>query len=272
MSKKQKHLEELSDIFNHFPNREFNEELYSYIRTNSNLPGPRGNLELAAAFEETISNKAASVTPTKLWELCSAMVSFSVEEASVNDPKVLIVFCGIRGLGAIGTSFPEYDEKVLVQLRNLAQDSRWRVREAVAMALQNLLSDDNVKIRKKLEEWIKEGDWLVVRGVVAGIAEPRLLENSSFAEWALEVHVKVIDMIAASSNRKSEEFRTLRQALGYTLSVVVKAIPASGFRFLEALIERDNNDIKWIIRENLKKKRLVSNFPKEVDFLIQHLR
>lgn len=272
MSKKQKHAEELVKIFKTLATRETWEELYSYIITNSNLPGPRGNLELAAAFEEIISSQSAISTPKQLWELCSEMTNLSAEYAPTNDPKEFIAFCGTRGLGAIGTSFPEYQEKALIHLKNLAKDPRWRMREAVAMTLQRLLSGGDIKIRRKLDDWIEQGDWSVLRGVMAGIAEPRLLLDSGFAEWALEAHMKVLDRIAKSPNRESEEFRTLRKALGYTLSVIVQAKPSAGFHYLETLIERDDTDIKWIVKQNLTKKRLATNFPREVDLLIRKVR
>ncbi|MFW9793695.1 MAG: hypothetical protein ACFFEE_05315 [Candidatus Thorarchaeota archaeon] len=271
MSKKQKHIADLSEIFASKPKRKAQEDLVRYITVNSNLPGPRGNLELASAFEELVSDRASRNSVEELWELCSSMSNLSSIEAPVNDPKEFIAFCGTRGLGAIGEKCQEYQKKTLFRLQTLAQDSRWRMREAVAMALQRLLSGDNNKIRRELEDWIEKGDWLVLRGTMAGIAEPHLLKDIDFAEWALEAHVKVLDRIRDSSNRKSDEFRVLRKALGYTLSVVVKAIPSSGFRFLRELIKMDDKDIKWIVKENLKKKRLVTNFPKEVDKLAKIL-
>lgn len=267
MSKKQKHIIDLRRILSSASKRKVQDELFRYIIANSNLPGPRGNLELASAFEETISSQISKDSVEELWELCSFMSNISAEEAPVNDPKEFIAFCGTRGLGAIGAALPEYQEKTLFRLRTLAQDSRWRMREAVAMALQKLLSNSDIRIRKELENWIEQGDWLVLRGVVAGIAEPSLMKDVGFAKWALEVHVKVFDRLGVSSNRKSDEFRILRKALGYTLSVVVKAVPSTGFQLLEELIKKENADIKWIVKENLKKKRLLSNFPEEVALL-----
>ncbi|MFX1559483.1 MAG: hypothetical protein ACFFBL_02735 [Promethearchaeota archaeon] len=271
MNKKQKHIVDLREILVITLKRKAQDELYRYIVENSNLPGPRGNLELASAFEEIVSDQTSKNSVEEIWELCSSMSNFSATEAPVNDPKEFIAFCGTRGLGAIGAVCPEYQEKTLFYLRTLAQDSRWRMREAVAMALQKLLSGGDINIRRELEDWIDEGDWLVLRGVVAGIAEPSLLKDRVFAKWALEAHSKVLQKIRASPNRKSDEFRTLRKALGYSLSVVVKAIPSLGFHLLEELIKMDDADMKWIIKENLKKKRLVSNFPEEVDLIISKL-
>jgi len=50
--------------------------------------------------------------------------------------------------------------------------------------------------------------------------------------------------------------RALRQALGYTLSVVTAASPETGFHLMEELAALPDPDIIWIVRENMKKKRL----------------
>lgn len=271
MSKKQCHLADISDILDSSATLKVQENLNSYIIKNSNLPGPRGNLELATAFEEAIFQRTTTDSAKDLWILCVTMTSLSVEDAPVNDPRVLIPFCGTLGLGAIGAAHPRRRMKSLLHLRTLAADSRWRMREAVAMALCKLLTTGDAQIREETERWIEEGNWLVMRAALAGIAEPSLLGDSSFVDWALAVHKKALDRILTASDRKSSEFKTLRQALGYTLSVIVQAAPVPGFLLLESQLKMDDSDINWIVRQNLKKKRLATRFPTEVDSLLQRV-
>jgi hypothetical protein len=64
--------------------------------------------------------------------------------------------------------------------------------------------------------------------------------------------------------RKTDDFKALRRALGYTLSVVVRALPNPGFAWLRELAASSDPDVRWIVRENLKKNRLVKNYPQEV--------
>jgi hypothetical protein len=56
--KKERHKEELSPIFNKLSRTEGREELFAYITGNSNLPGPRANLELADAFADLVEKHA----------------------------------------------------------------------------------------------------------------------------------------------------------------------------------------------------------------------
>jgi hypothetical protein len=53
--------------------------------------------------------------------------------------------------------------------------------------------------------------------------------------------------------------------LGYSLSVVVSSIPEEGFEFMRRLAGSRDVDILWVVRENLKKNRLVRRHPREVE-------
>ena len=50
--------------------------------------------------------------------------------------------------------------------------------------------------------------------------------------------------------------RTLRQALGYCWSVAVAADPDLALPAFEALEASADPDVRWIVRENLRKARL----------------
>jgi hypothetical protein len=46
--------------------------------------------------------------------------------------------------------------------------------------------------------------------------------------------------------------------MGYCWSVVVAALPESGKPLMEKWLNSENKDILWTMKENLKKKRLIS--------------
>jgi hypothetical protein len=59
----------------------------------------------------------------------------------------------------------------LKQLRQFASDSRWRIREAVAMALQRV-GDINIEfLLQEMEEWSK-GNLFEKRAAIAALCEP----------------------------------------------------------------------------------------------------
>ena len=66
----------------------------------------------------------------------------------------------------------------------------------------------------------------------------------------------VTEELAEVDDRRSDEFRTLRKTLGYGWSVAVVALPEEGKPRFEQLLESDDPDVRWVARENLRKKRL----------------
>jgi hypothetical protein len=263
MSKIEGHREDLVDLLNDFLKTDDEEKIRGFLVSNSNLPGPRGNLELAEAFAEVVEDY--SVThPQEIWTLASRLADVPPREAPVNNPKEFLPFCGVVAIGAIGSVQSTFYRKAFAFLKEQADDPRWRTREAVAMGIQKLVAKQSRNTLKGLESWIENSEWLAMRAVAAGVAEPALLRDEQTARKALELHKKIFAQILAVRERKSDEFKTLRQALGYSLSVVICAIPQEGFEYMQQLVDSQDADILWVTKENLKKNRLIKNFPDEV--------
>ncbi len=154
MSKKENHKKDLVNLFDEFLKTGEEGKIIEYIISNSNLPGPRANLELAEAFAEVVENYF-SKDPEGLWSFCLKLIKISSDEAPVNDPREFLPFCGACAIGAIGSVSSTLFHKALSSLQELADDPRWRIRESVAMGIQKLLAKQSQKTLKELESWIK---------------------------------------------------------------------------------------------------------------------
>jgi hypothetical protein len=99
---------------------------------------------------------------------------------------------------------------------------------------------------------------LVKRAAVAGVCEPRLLDRPATVQRVFGILDRVTKAVGAArpDQRRLDEFRVLRQALGYCWSVAIAASPAAGFDRFESWSGSADPDVKWIIRANLKKNRL----------------
>jgi hypothetical protein len=216
------------------------EDWDEYLRAESGLPGPRGNLELAHAAADLAER-----------ERCEHFLSFDAERAPVNSPDEFLAFCGVEGLGRL---IAEGQTDLWPTLRACASDPRWRAREGVAMALQRVGRKDMEALLDKMETWAT-GTWLEMRAVAAGLAEPALLKEE---RHILRVLTLLDRITAAIENamKRNEDFKTLRQGLGYCWSVVVAALPAQGKGAMERWLSSTDKDVRWIMKENLKKKRL----------------
>jgi len=238
----------------------------SVLLEHSRLPGPRGNLELAALFAEEVAGRAAQ-EPAPWWDLCSALAGLSAHRAPTGDPGEFVAFCGTLGAAAVACVVEDRTAPALDILRGAAADPRWRLREAAAMGLQRLLLARRKETLSALERWVRGGRPLELRAVAAALAEPSVLAIGENADAAVALHREVLTRLLASGSRTSSAVRTLRQALGYTLSVVTVARPEAGFALLEELLASHDDDGLWIVRENLRKARLARRFPERTKAL-----
>jgi hypothetical protein len=209
-----------------------------FLMRNSGLPGPRGNLELAYAVAEEGDEKHFN--------------HFQTYHAEENTPEVFVVFCGIVGLGKLAAHQPD----LFNRLREYASDPRWRIREAVATGLQLAGDQDMDRLLLEMKRWA-EGNWYEKRAAAAALAEPRLLKNPKHAKQVLQVLDKLTKSMEANENSRDDAFQVLRKAMGYCWSVAVVALPDFGKPLMEKWLNSPDKDIRWVMKENLKKNRLV---------------
>jgi hypothetical protein len=218
-------------------------DLDDFLKRESGLPGPRGNLELLQAVADEADEAQFS-----RWLYPDA------SQTPTNTPAEFLAACGAVGLGRLAA---EGRRDVLARLRRHASDSRWRVREGVAMGLQRLGAVSMPTLLTEMAFWAN-GTWLERRAVVAALCEPALLRNPAHAEAVLRQLDSLTREVASTSttDRRDVGFRVLRQALGYGWSVAVAALPDQGKPLLMAWAKTFDPDVRWIVRENLKKNRL----------------
>lgn len=211
------------------------------LQERSGLPGPRANLELAhaAALEGEEGQFAA-------W------ARLSPGEAPENTAGVFLVLCGAFGLGRL---LAEGRRDVLPTLRSLASDPRWRVREGVATGLQTWGDADMKALLAEMAAW-SAGTPYEQRAAVAALCEPRLLRQPAHAAAVLGLLDKITASLAVSPQPLGDDQIALRKALGYGWSVAAVALPGPGKDALARWARSVNPNVRWVVRENLKKDRL----------------
>lgn len=214
----------------------------SFLKKESGLPGPRGNLELAEAVAD-LGGQARF----------EHFLSLDNEKATTNSPEGYLVFCGVVGIGKL---IVEGKSKYWDRLRPYASDSRWRIREAVAIALQRVGDSEMDGLLNEMQIW-KDGNWLEKRAVAAALAEPRLLKKPEDVIQVLQIFDKITSEMESAKDSKSEDFKILRQGMAYCWSVAVAALPKEGKQAMEKWLKSQNPDIRWVMKENLKKNRLM---------------
>lgn len=235
--------------------------LADVIVAKSNLPGPRGNLEFAAGTAELLG----SSDPEWSISLAQAWSAIDAGQVGGNEPRVMLPFVAAQAAGALWqSSSPSQRVQIDAILHRAANDPRWRVREGAAMGLQRVGLVDFSALRTLLDQWSPQATLLEWRAIVAGLAEPPLLTDSERAAYGLDRAMAALTALLDQPpiDRKRDDARALRTALGYAISVFLAADPA-GFSQLAAIAGNPDPDARWIVRENLKKARIAKRYPVE---------
>jgi hypothetical protein len=212
-----------------------------YLVAESALPGPRANLELAEAVADL-----AEEAQLREW------LNLGPDAAPDDSARLFLPICGAIGLGRL---VAEGRSDLLPRLRAAAGDPRWRVREAVVLGLQRLGDRDIGALVTTMRDW-SQGSFLEQRAAIAALCEPRLLRDATVWRSVLNLLDNVTESVHKAPNRRDADLRVLRQSLGYCWSVLIVARPSEGKPALERLAASPDSDIRWIVRENLKKTRL----------------
>ena len=207
---------------------------------NSGLPGPRGNLELLYSFSK-------KVTPAEVKECFSYY-----RDDLTNSPEEFVVMCGIVGYCILNNG---QIQKTLEKVRKYASHTSWRIREAVAIGIQEMAGDNLGEIVQMLKNWTGGND-LEKRAVVAALCEPKLLKDKTIVKKVIEMLGKVTEEFNDSTGKLTENQKSLRKSLGYGWSVVIVSLPNEGKKAFEKIAESGNAHIRWIVKENLRKNRL----------------
>ena len=225
------------------------DEVEDWLEARSGLPGPRANLELVAA--------AGDVLPERHLLAWAAMPP---DQGLPGTAREFLPVVGVAGMGRLlveAGDDPQVRADLLEALRAHAGDARWRVREAVAIALQRWGTVHMDALLEAMAGWVSGApSRLVQRAVVAALCEPALLRQPPVVERVLGILDGITGTLVAAPDRRTDGFRVLRQALGYGWSVVIAACPPSGWARFGRWVDCDDPDMAWMVRENLRKRRM----------------
>jgi hypothetical protein len=241
-----------------------------YLREQSHLPGPRANLRLV----DDVSHLLAAAVRHKEKDVGRVIQYLTRDEKTleVNTPDEFVVLCGVVASGVCASVYEAWRHEVMARLSEYACNASWRVREGTAIAFQRLLEAAPKEARACIGSWANEGNCWQQRASIAAIAEPVLMHDAAMREAAFEIQKAIMQRFHAIplSERKREDVRVLRQAVGYTLSVITAALPEQGFSLMRECASWGDPDINWILRENLKKKRL-ARFVEQTEIVARYL-
>lgn len=156
----------------------------------------------------------------------------------------------------LGRLLAEGRTDLLELMHYYANDSRWRMREGVVLALYRLGEKDMDLLLQEMEGW-STGSLLEKRAAAAAVCHPGLLGKEAHAGRVLAMLDGIMESMYNEKDRRNEEFKALRKGMGYCWSVAVAAHPDAGKKLMEKWLSNKDKDMVWVMRSNLKKNRLV---------------
>ncbi len=146
-------------------------------------------------------------------------------------------------------------DTVMTWLRELASDRRWRVREGVAIALQRIGRESMPRLLAEMQVWAGEGPY-VQRAAAAGLCERDLLTENASTVQVLAILDRITSSLSAATDRKKDDFKVLRKALGYCWSVAAAAAPNNARPYFEKWMRSTDKDVAWVMKSNLGRARM----------------
>jgi hypothetical protein len=221
----------------------------AYLLDHSRLPGPRANLELLDAAGDVLARDEAL-----------ALADLAPDEAPGGTALEFLPCCGLAAVGRLLAEGADDTPGLVARLRAAAGDERWRVREAVAIAMQRWGDADLPAMVAAIEPWAP-GTPFEARAAVAAICEPRLLTMPPAVRAAVRILDAATARLAAMAPPRGEPGRVLGAALGYGWSVAVAADPSIALPAFEGWTTVDDRDVRRLVRQNLGKARFAAAAP-----------
>jgi len=238
------------------------------LLANSNLPGPRGNIELAQSFARTLAGVRLE---SWHWSMLSAWLATSAGGAC-ELPQEYLPFCAALAFGVLyrpcraragGAPWPGSSRRPATPVENTRSRGHGPAghRRGRPETLKQIVS-----------KWMPGAGLLERRAIAAALAHPPLLGDSSFALFCLSTGMRSWRAWRGRQERAAAGgVPRAAPGTGLRLSVYVAGLPEAGFPLLAKWAAVQDKDVQWILRENVKKTRLAERHPGQTAALAKSL-
>ncbi|MCK4718827.1 MAG: DNA alkylation repair protein [Thermoplasmata archaeon] len=175
----------------------------------------------------------------------------------------------IIALGSLMILSPEMRDSTAPVLEHAVINRKWRIREAVPLALRPLAEKDPAFIAQTLKRWTAEGYPIMFRTAIEILADPSLLKKQpALVPILRDIHIKAMAEVSFHPNETGEPMELLKKVLCSSISVLAMRDPST----IHLMEEWGKSPpLRPIVRANMGDVRLRKKYPNEIADLLDFL-
>lgn len=238
------------------------EALYTELVKHSRLPGTRPNLELAEAFAASCASRSAKDAKA-VDALVGAMVTMDADRAPGATELEFLPMCGVYAAGFRVASDPRAT-KMMALLHDAAEDLRFRVRDAVVVALGKIGAVRGDELVHEVNGWM-DGFFhaaAVLRALV-GAGWLTRIDDAAGACALLDAGFRTLDGAPRSASRYPG-FKALVEAFRAAPAPLALRFGAPVLAVLENFASCKDPDLRALVRESVSDAKLTARFPDDM--------
>jgi hypothetical protein len=235
------------------------ERLYVQLGVASGLPGTRANMALAQAFATDCAARGR-----KADALVFAMAEMNDEAAPGATAKEFLPVCGVIAVGARAADDPKLRRRAMKLLHDAAEDTRFRVREAVPLALARLGEAEGDALVHELASWMD--GFFHAAAVLRALADKSFLAKIDDTRAAIE-RLDDAYRLARDAPRSATRWpgwKALVEMLACVPAAVAGRFGVRVFDLLAAWADTEIPELRAAIEANLKGGALAGRYTSEI--------
>jgi hypothetical protein len=220
--------------------------LFAMLRRLSGLPGPRSNDALASAFAEEVARRGAPGEDL-VRRLCAVTESHAPPGTDGEFLPMVGAACLAAQLAASG------DFAALTPLRDLADDARHRVREAVVRALLHVSRARGDELADRLSTWTD--GYLGAAVTLEALTERSWLDRMRAPSAVLARMDEAFQLVenAPRADHRTQGYRLLVKAMGEAPARLLDRFARPTSEWLEAKASTRDVDLRSALAELLQR-------------------
>jgi len=226
----------------------------------SGLPGTRANLPLAQAFATECVHRGKAAD-----RLAFEMATLHADIAPGASAKEFLPMCGVLAIGARAAVEPALRERTLAILHDASEDLRFRVREAVPMAVARIGGAMGDALVHELAPWMD--GFFQGAAVLLALAQPEWLPAVNDVDAVLARFDEAYALVKNASRSASRYpgWKALVDALGVAPAAAAARFGVPVFDQLARWSSTEMPELREAVSANLRAGKLAGRYKDELE-------